>query len=371
MSFLGTVDVSFLPALNTTFNALSAILLIVGIIMIRQGRRRAHKIAMLGALTCIVLFLIGYLTYHSEAGHTEFPAEYPVARKVYLAILLPHILLAAVNLPLIIMLVVAAFRGKLRRHRKLARFVVPVWLFVSITGVIIYFMVHHWFVPGSDGRTVEKGNEISLSQSIPAVKGTKVGALVFSPESQMARMEAGQREVTLTYTVVNSSLQAVRIESLESGCECLEVTMSANPIPAGGQAEIRGVFDASHLKGEVDRRILVKVEGQNRPIFLLARIEREPAFTIEPPMTVWRQGGESETKMVLFQVVQKKPIHILSAVSQRPEVECRVIPEEEGRCYRLELTPQTTKGSLLGIVRIETDCELEDWGQALAYYSIR
>jgi len=135
---LSAIDYSIFPPINATLNGLSTVLLIVGFLLIKAGRRKAHQAVMTGALVSSALFLACYLTYHYGAGHTEFPKEYPVARKIYFAILLPHILLAVVNLPFIILLVIAAARGNFAKHKRLARFTFPSWLFVSITGVVIY-----------------------------------------------------------------------------------------------------------------------------------------------------------------------------------------------------------------------------------------
>ncbi len=133
------------PPINAGLNSLSTILLLTGFFLIKSEKKEAHKKVMLGALATSAIFLVCYLTYHYGVGHTEFPKEYPTARIVYLCILIPHIILAVVNVPLIIMMVIAAFKGKFEKHKKLARFTFPSWLFVSFTGVIIYFYLYHWF----------------------------------------------------------------------------------------------------------------------------------------------------------------------------------------------------------------------------------
>lgn len=147
MNDLPILATSIFPPLNASLNALSACFLVTGFWFIKQGNKTAHRKAMIGALTASTVFLACYLYYHYTAGHTTFPKEYPVARIVYLCILIPHVILAIVNLPLIIVAVVAAARGNFERHKKFARVAFPIWMFVSVTGVIVYFMIYHWFKP--------------------------------------------------------------------------------------------------------------------------------------------------------------------------------------------------------------------------------
>ena len=108
---IAAINYEVFPPINAVLNSLSTILLLVGFFLIKRGRRKAHQYTMTAALVSSSLFLACYLTYHYGVGHTEFPKEYPVARRIYLAILIPHIILAVVNLPLIITLVVSAVRG--------------------------------------------------------------------------------------------------------------------------------------------------------------------------------------------------------------------------------------------------------------------
>lgn len=134
-----------LPAVNATLNAISTVLLVSGWICIRTDRKRAHIACMVSALVTSAAFLTCYLIYHYLMGSKPFPVEYPTARKIYFVILIPHIILAAVNLPMIIMTVVPAFRKRFDRHKRIARWTLPVWLFVSVTGVLVYLMLYQWF----------------------------------------------------------------------------------------------------------------------------------------------------------------------------------------------------------------------------------
>jgi uncharacterized membrane protein YozB (DUF420 family) len=389
---LSAIDYSIFPPINATLNGLSTVLLITGFLLIKAGRRKAHQAVMTGALVSSALFLACYLTYHYGAGHTEFPKEYPVARKIYFAILLPHILLAVVNLPFIILLVIAAARGNFAKHKRLARFTFPSWLFVSITGVVIYFMIYQWFPPKvakaaeelesspPSSRLVsmsglkEPRRSAAADEALAMAEGDsrhKAGDLVFRPHSQKVSADPGEKTLEVTFSVENTGSDAAGIATLESGCECLEVSIDVNPIPPRGKATITGIFDIEKLRGSAERKITVVPEGASRAIFLTTEIEIEPIYEILESMTTWARGSKPETKIVTFRVVREKPVHVLSAESKRPEVTCELVEVERGRLYHLRLSPTSTEKSLLGIVRLETDCEVESYARPLAYYSIQ
>jgi len=135
------VAVSDLPALNATLNATSAVLLITAWILIKRGRWIAHRNVMLTAVCTSVLFLISYLTYHAQVGSVRFAKQGPI-RLVYFSILLTHTILAAVIVPMVIITVARGLAAKYDRHRRIARWTLPVWLYVSVTGVIVYVMLY-------------------------------------------------------------------------------------------------------------------------------------------------------------------------------------------------------------------------------------
>lgn len=138
------MTLSDLPALNALFNTASATLLLLGWRQIRRGRERAHRACMLGALLMSALFLAGYLYYHAHAGRTVF-AEPAWFRPIYLAILLTHTVLAGLILPLVLTTVFLAVTNRRRAHRRLARWTWPLWLYVSVTGVLIYLLLYQLF----------------------------------------------------------------------------------------------------------------------------------------------------------------------------------------------------------------------------------
>jgi uncharacterized membrane protein YozB (DUF420 family) len=137
------MSVADLPALNATLNAISALLLVIGFVLIRNGHVEAHRRTMISAFACSAAFLTSYVVYHYHAGSKPFTGT-GMARTIYFSILVPHVVLAAAVPPLAI---VTLKRGLVRNdaaHRKIAKITLPVWLFVSITGVIVYVMLYHW-----------------------------------------------------------------------------------------------------------------------------------------------------------------------------------------------------------------------------------
>lgn len=133
--------VANLPALNAMLNSVSTVLILLGYRAVRQGNYSLHMKRMLSAFVTSSLFLISYLLYHNFAGHTPFPGEGWV-RPVYFIILISHIILSAFVVPLVLTSFYFAWAGKFRTHRKLSRWTLPVWLYVSVTGVIIFFILN-------------------------------------------------------------------------------------------------------------------------------------------------------------------------------------------------------------------------------------
>ena len=141
------MTLSDLPALNACLNSLSAILLTAGFICIKRKNERAHRNCMIAALITSTLFLASYLYYHAHAGSTRFPDHW--FRPIYLAILLTHTVLAVVIVPLIIAAVIQAIRRRFDSHKKITRWLWPMWMYVSVTGVLIYLLLYQIFPPAS------------------------------------------------------------------------------------------------------------------------------------------------------------------------------------------------------------------------------
>lgn len=135
-----------LPAVNAGLNALAALLLVGGWFLIRARRERAHRAAMLAAFAVSVVFLGCYLVYHYQVGSVRFEGP-PTVRTVYLTILATHVVLAATVPFLALATIYLAIRDRRAAHRRLARWTLPIWLYVSVTGVVIYVMLYHLYPP--------------------------------------------------------------------------------------------------------------------------------------------------------------------------------------------------------------------------------
>ncbi|MEW6755555.1 MAG: DUF420 domain-containing protein [Candidatus Latescibacterota bacterium] len=136
------MDAGGLPTLNAVLNTLSALLLIVGYRRIRRRDVHGHRRAMLGALLASALFLSSYLVYHGLAGSVPYP-RHDWTRPLYFAVLIPHVVLAAVVVPFVAAVVWRALRRQFGPHRRLARWVWPVWIYVSLSGLGVYLMLYH------------------------------------------------------------------------------------------------------------------------------------------------------------------------------------------------------------------------------------
>ena len=132
------------PVINASLNGASTVLLLTGHWLIGKGRVAAHRAAMITAVGTSTLFLASYLYYHAHVGSVHFQGT-GWARPLYFTILISHVVLAAVIVPLVIITLTQALRERFDRHRAIARWTYPLWLYVSVTGVLVYFMLYHWF----------------------------------------------------------------------------------------------------------------------------------------------------------------------------------------------------------------------------------
>ena len=136
------ITVHDLPAVNASLNATATVLLLTGYTLIRQGKRDQHRKVMLAAFGVSILFLICYVVYHAQVGSVKFQGH-GWLRPVYFTILITHVILAATVPVFAILTLRRALKGEFAKHRKLARVTFPIWLYVSITGVIVYLMLYH------------------------------------------------------------------------------------------------------------------------------------------------------------------------------------------------------------------------------------
>lgn len=144
------MTISDLPAVNASLNAISTVFISLGWWLIRRGAWRQHIACMITAVCSSTVFLTFYLIYHFHVGEksTHFTAP-GIVRPIYFAILISHILLAFVTLPLVIATLIPVFRRRWEKHRRIAKWTMPIWLYVSVTGVLVYLMLYQWFPPTS------------------------------------------------------------------------------------------------------------------------------------------------------------------------------------------------------------------------------
>ncbi len=135
------IDFTVLPAVNASLNAIATVFLTAGFVFIRRREIGRHRACMLSAFTASALFLTSYLVYHANIGSVPFQGQDPL-RTIYYVILITHVILAAFILPLALMTLSRALSQRFDRHRKIARWTLPIWLYVSVTGVVIYVMLY-------------------------------------------------------------------------------------------------------------------------------------------------------------------------------------------------------------------------------------
>jgi putative membrane protein len=154
----GAAWIYFLPHMNAMINSITALILVAGYVLIKKGNRDWHKTAMISAFILGTLFLVSYITYHSNAPSTVFgdldkdgflsTEESDTVgsyRLIYLVVLLTHIFLAAIVVPFVLFAMYFALKGKFERHKKIVKFTFPIWLYVSISGVIVYLMISQYY----------------------------------------------------------------------------------------------------------------------------------------------------------------------------------------------------------------------------------
>ncbi|MBC8042788.1 MAG: DUF420 domain-containing protein [Rhizobacter sp.] len=141
---VGKINVSYLPKLNAFINGACSVLLMLGYVSIRQRNFKIHRVLMLATFFLSSLFLISYVFYHSQAPATKFGGAGAI-RTVYFTILISHIILAALIVPLALFTIVRSWRGEFEKHKKIARWTLPIWLYVTLTGVIVYLMISPYY----------------------------------------------------------------------------------------------------------------------------------------------------------------------------------------------------------------------------------
>ena len=138
------VDTSFLPPIYATINGITAIILVLAVISIKNGNRKRHELLMKFAILCSLLFLVGYVTYHMTSGHTAYGRD-DFSKWIYFALLISHIILSIAIIPLVMLTYLKAISRDFKAHKKLARITFPVWLYVAISGVVVFLMISPFY----------------------------------------------------------------------------------------------------------------------------------------------------------------------------------------------------------------------------------
>jgi len=136
---------SFLPPIYATINGITAVVLVAGVLAIKNGKRKLHKKLMTTAITLSVAFLVMYVAYHMTSDSTKFGGE-GIIRPIYFFILISHILLSIAVIPLVLITYVRALANKFDKHKKIAKITFPIWLYVAVTGVVVYLMIAPYYV---------------------------------------------------------------------------------------------------------------------------------------------------------------------------------------------------------------------------------
>ena len=374
------------PLLNASLNGVSFVLLLLGYAMIRSGRQKLHIICMVSALVTSTLFLVSYLTYHSltDGVMTKFPTEYPTARRVYFAILFSHIPLAGLLVPLVLMTVIPALRKRFDKHKRWAKITLPIWLYVSATGVLIYLMLYRWYLPTSVQSPALAGEQAMAGEQSSASAGAAAEAedgeewvssesgLSYAPEVFKIHAKPEEEVVTARYEVRNSGEKTVRITSLDTTCHCLDVRADAKEIAPGATVVVEADFSLEKLVGISEKMVIVHTDDPDlSQIRLGVQVQVDPIYSIEPLTLDWKVGEEPKPKEIVFKVVRDDPIHITDVQHSRESVFTVEVRElEPGREYRLVLTPNSTEKELLGFVKVITDCEIDKYARELMYFKI-
>lgn len=218
-------------------------------------------------------------------------------------------------------------------------------------------------MPSGNAVEPETENEV---QSVVA------GELHFTPAEQLIKARVGTGEVAFIYTACNRGVKPVRITRVDSGCACIEESVEPELVPPGETATITAIYETGRLSGLAEKVLSIETDQEGvGAAHLMVKLEMQPVYLIDRELTTWKKGERSSTKTVTFETVAETPIAVLEAKSSRPEIDARVEMVVQGREYRIHLTPSSTADNLLGMVRLETDCEIEGHSRPLLYVTIQ
>lgn len=375
------MNLDFFPPLNATLNGIAGLFLVLGLILIKGGNRKGHAICMVSALAVSAVFLVCYVTFKTlkRNVHTSFPDGYPVAEAIYYPMLISHVILAIGMLPLIYLAVRHAMKGNFERHRRIVKWAYPIWLYVSVTGVLVYFFLYQWFLPIEASEPQgESGSEAAAGEVTPAsgsggeepLQGG--GVIAIEPEVFEFDAEEGQTEMTAIFQVKNTGTAPFRLTKLDSSCACLSAEADDLEIAPGAQTTLTAIFDISKLSGEAEKSLFVATDIPGaRETRLPVRVSIPPVLELDPVTVKWTVGEKPESREIRFRVLRENPIRVTEVKSSRESVAVELEEIEEGREYQIIVTPESTEKIMLGFVRLTTDCELDQYRQMMGYYAVQ
>lgn len=205
-----------------------------------------------------------------------------------------------------------------------------------------------------------------------SVAGEVEGKLLFETTEAEHKAEAEDDVFKVRFPFVNEGTEPVKITKIESSCGCLKAEVSSEVIGAGEEGVITGLFNLGAATGENEKFLTVKTdEVGGEPYRLVTRVLVPEIASIEPKILSWGIGSEPEAKVFEFIVKREEPIRVTEVSSSREEFGFEVETVEEGRRYRITLKPVSTEKALLGVLRIETDCEIEKHRRHMAFFSVK
>ena len=194
--------------------------------------------------------------------------------------------------------------------------------------------------------------------------------LSFAAKSAERKAKVGEASVVADFKFTNKGKKPATISLIDSSCGCLKAKSDKTTYQPGESGVIQTEFFVKGLTGTLEKFIHIRTSTSNTPTRLVVKVSIPEILSIEPKMADWNIGEGSKAKRVVFKVLRPQPIRILEVVPSRKSVTAKLYTVEEGRHYEIELTPGDTSKTLLGVVRIETDCEIPEQKRQMAFFRI-
>ncbi len=199
------------------------------------------------------------------------------------------------------------------------------------------------------------------------------GQLAFEASTLEAKVDLGDETLEVNFPFTNEGSSPVTIVKIESTCGCLTATADVNEVAPGGKGTVTGVFSVGTRTGEHQKALTVKTlsDGKEGSQELKVKVDVPEIFELTPELLTWEVGGALEKRSFVLKILHDKPIHVLEAKCSRAGFKTEIVEVEKGKEYRFEMTPSSLAIPLMGILRIETDCEFEKHRRKLAFVSVK